>query len=274
MSLLPHDGVALIMVVFMLGLQHGMDPDHIATIDGLTRFNAQLRPRISRWSGVLFSVGHGMIVTAVAAMVAAFATEWAPPVWLEHLGAWISITFLLALGIVNLHAVIRSPKNQPVRIAGFKGRWLVSLSRTSHPVLIATVGAAFALSFDTVSQAALFSLTASKMAGWLFAVALGLVFTSGMMLADGLNGLWIGRIIQRADAQAIALSRTMSFVIGALSIAIAALGMVKYFSPSAATFIDGAGLLLGIGIAVCIPGFFAMALRSASKDGAGQPAKA
>ena len=51
MGILPHDGVALIMVVFILGLQHGLDPDHIATIDGLTRFNAELRPRLSRWSG-------------------------------------------------------------------------------------------------------------------------------------------------------------------------------------------------------------------------------
>jgi high-affinity nickel-transport protein len=271
MNVLPHDGVALIMVVFMLGLQHGMDPDHIATIDGLTRFNAELRPRVSRWSGVLFSIGHGLIVTVVAALVAAFATEWTPPAWLEHLGAWISITFLFALGAVNLQAVFRSPRDQPVSIVGLKGRWLVRcLSRTSHPVLIATVGAAFALSFDTVSQAALFSLTASKMAGWVFAVALGLVFMIGMMVADGLNGLWIGRLIQRADAHAIAISRTMSFVIGALSIAIATLGIVKYFSPAAVAFIDGASLLIGIGLAVCIPTFFAFALRSANKVVAGQ----
>ena len=270
MSVLPHDGVALILVVFMLGLQHGIDPDHIATIDGLTRFNAELRPRVSRWSGVLFSVGHGVIVTIVAAMVASFANEWAPPAWLEHLGAWISIAFLLALGVVNLRAVFRSPKDQPVRIVGFKGRWLARLSRTSHPVLIATVGAAFALSFDTVSQAALFSLTASKMAGWIFAVALGLVFMVGMMVADGLNGLWIGRLIRRADAQAIAISRNMSLVIGALSVAIAALGMVKYFSPAAAAYIDRAGLLIGIVLAVCIPAFFAVALRAASKVVAGQ----
>ena len=265
MSVLPHEGIALVMVVLMLGLQHGMDPDHIATIDGLTRFNAELRPRISRWSGVLFSVGHGVIVTIVAAMVATFATEWAPPVWLEHLGAWISIVFLLALGSVNLYAVFRAPKDQPLRIVGLRGRWLARFSRTSHPVLIATVGAAFALSFDTVSQAALFSITASKMAGWVFAVALGLVFMFGMMVADGLNGLWIGRLIQRADAQAIAISRTMSFVIGALSIAIAALGIVKYFSPTAAAFFDGAALVVGITLAVGIPVFFTLALRTANK---------
>ena len=183
MNLLQYDGVALMMVVFMLGVQHGIDPDHVATIDGLTRYNATLRPRVSRWSGALFSLGHGLVVTLVAAMVAAFATEWTPPVWLEHLGAWISITFLMGLGIVNLRAVINSPKDQPVRISGVMGARLAKLSRTSHPVLIATVGAAFALSFDTVSQAALFSLAASKLAGWIFAVVLGLVFMAGMMVA-------------------------------------------------------------------------------------------
>ena len=265
MNLLQFDGVALMMVVFMLGAQHGIDPDHVATIDGLTRYNAALRPRVSRWSGVLFSLGHGLIVTLVAAIVAAFATEWTPPVWLEHLGAWISITFLMCLGIVNLRAVVASPNDQPVQIAGLMGTTLARLSRTSHPVLIATVGAAFALSFDTISQAALFSLAASKLAGWIFAAALGLVFMAGMMVSDGLNGWWIGRLAQRADAKSAAISRTMSFSIGALSIAIAMLGIIKYFSPDVAASIDRAGLLIGICLAVCAPAFFSIALHSANK---------
>ena len=266
MSVLPHDGFALILVVFMLGLQHGIDPDHIATIDGLTRFNAELRPRISRWAGVLFSVGHGAIVTLVAALVSTFTTEWTPPTWLEHAGAWISIVFLLCLGLVNLQAVARSPKNQPVRIVGFKGRWLAKFTRTSHPVLIATVGAAFALSFDTVSQAALFSLAASKLAGWVFAVALGLVFMLGMMLADGANGYFLGRLLQRADARAVAISRTMSFLIGVLSVAIAGLGIAKYFSPTAALWLDNMGVLLGVGLLLVVPACFALALRAARKS--------
>lgn len=268
MTGLTFDVLALILVVFMLGLQHGLDPDHIATIDGLTRFNSARNPRVSRWSGVLFSVGHGVIVTAVAAMVAVFANEWTAPVWLEHLGAWISILFLLALGVVNLHAVYRSPADQPLRMVGIRGRWLARFSHTSHPALIAAVGAAFALSFDTVSQAALFSLTASKMAGWVFAIALGLVFTVGMMIADGLGGLLIGRLIERADARAVAISRTMGFVIGVLSIAVAGLGMAKYFSPQAAQILDGAGLMIGLALAVCVPAFFAWALRKATRTSA------
>jgi high-affinity nickel-transport protein len=87
----------------------------------------------------------------------------------------------------------------------------------------------------------------------------------GMLLADGLNGLWIGKLIQRADAQAVAISRTMSFIIGALSVAIAGLGIAKYFSPAASAVIDAAGLMIGIGMAAGVPVFFFLALRSANR---------
>ena len=30
----------LVALAFVLGMKHGMDADHLATIDGLTRFNA------------------------------------------------------------------------------------------------------------------------------------------------------------------------------------------------------------------------------------------
>src|SRR6266853_3321655 len=70
-SALPHDLAGLALMVFLLGLRHGMDPDHVATLDGLARHNAQTRPRLARWSGCFFSLGHGAIVTLVAAFVAA-----------------------------------------------------------------------------------------------------------------------------------------------------------------------------------------------------------
>src|SRR5581483_1831103 len=132
--------------VFLLGVKHGVDPDHLSTVDGLTRFNLAARPRVARWSGCLFSLGHGLMVMAVAAVIASSAGAWSAPSWLEPVGAWISLAFLLALG------------------------------------------AAFALSFDTMTQAALFSLSASPLvrsgAGWIFAAFLGFVFTSGMIVAD------------------------------------------------------------------------------------------
>src|SRR6476619_3320622 len=99
MGAMPHDAVGLVLVVFILGLKHGLDPDHLAAIDGLTRFNARERPALSRWSGLLFSAGHGVVVTLVAIAVATVATEWKAPEWLENAGTWISIGFLTALGV-------------------------------------------------------------------------------------------------------------------------------------------------------------------------------
>src|SRR5436853_189686 len=95
---LPSHWLSLAAVVFLLGLKHGLDPDHLAAIDGLTRFNAGRHPRVSRWSGLLFSAGHGVVVTLVAIAVATVATEWRAPEWLEQTGVWISIAFLALLG--------------------------------------------------------------------------------------------------------------------------------------------------------------------------------
>src|SRR5260221_10517261 len=122
-SALPHDIAGLALMVFLLGLRHGMDPDHLATLDGLARHNAQTRPRLARWSGCFFSLGHGAIVTLVAGFVAATPHHGAPPPWPERFGTWISIAFLLALGITNITAVFRPPPARVGRLKGVKGGW-------------------------------------------------------------------------------------------------------------------------------------------------------
>lgn len=259
METLPHDWLGLVLVVFLLGLKHGMDPDHIATIDGLTRFNAQTRPLVSRWSGFLFSLGHGAVVTLVAGVVALTATNWSAPGWLEDLGAWISILFLLALGTVNLVQVLRSAPDQVVRPVGLKGRFVKRFTEASHPVVIASVGAAFALSFDTVSQAALFSLTASSLAGWLFSIGLGVLFMIGMMITDGVNGLWFARMLRKSDQRAIVASRVMGLSIAFLSLSIAALGIGKYFSPAFADALEGTSLIMGLGLVAILLASFGLA---------------
>src|SRR5256885_8910099 len=128
-SPLPHDPAGSVFMVFLLGLRHGMDPDHLATVDGLARHNARDRPRVARWSGCLFSLGHGAIVTLVAGFVAATLHDGAAPQWLERLGAWISIAFLLGLGIVNIFAVLPPPADPGVRLAGAQGAWRGGMAR-------------------------------------------------------------------------------------------------------------------------------------------------
>jgi high-affinity nickel-transport protein len=93
----------MVALVFVLGLKHGFDPDHLVAIDGMTRSTR------SRWCGLFFSLGHGLVVTLVGIAVAVAATEWQVPAWLEQTGALVSIGVLLTLGIVNLLAVLRTP---------------------------------------------------------------------------------------------------------------------------------------------------------------------
>jgi high-affinity nickel-transport protein len=258
---LPFDWLALVAVVFFLGLKHGLDPDHLAAIDGLTRFNAGKSPRLSRWSGLLFSAGHGLVVTLVAVTVATIAIDWRAPEWLENTGAWISIGFLGILGMANLHAVLRTPRGEVVRPAGFRSRLFARFTQASHPVLIAAVGAAFAISFDTISQAVLFSLTGSHVAGWLFATFLGLVFTFGMVVTDALNGLWVSRLLVRADARTAAASRAMSLAIALLALAIAATGAARHALPALDERLGEWSLALGIAVVATVALTYWTAMR-------------
>ncbi len=257
---LPHDWLALALIVFLLGVKHGLDPDHLATIDGLTRYNAASRPRLARWSGCLFSLGHGAVVTSVAIAIALWAEHWAVPGWLEDLGAWISILFLFGLGFMNLLAVFTAPRNEVLRSVGLKSRWLGRFAEASHPLLIASVGALFALSFDTLSQAALFSITASSIAGWTFSGLLGFVFMLGMMATDSVNGLWIAKLLRAADARAIIASRVMGLSIAGLSLLIGSYGLAKQLSPQFAEQTDDAVLLSGLGVVAVITLSFLLAL--------------
>jgi len=261
MESLPTHWLSLVAAVFLLGLKHGLDPDHLAAIDGLTRFNAGRKPRLSRWSGSLFSVGHGLVVTAVAVGVATVATEWNAPRWLEASGAWISIAFLTLLGGANLAAVLRTPRGEVVRAAGLSSRLFARLTSAGHPVLIAAVGAAFALSFDTLSQAVLFSITGSHLAGWVFAAALGLVFTAGMMATASLNGLWVSRLAQSADRRAAVASRVMSLAVGFIALAIAALAVARKLLPAFDARMDGSSAALSAAVVTIVVVAYAIAIR-------------
>jgi high-affinity nickel-transport protein len=260
MENLPNDLFALGLLVFILGLKHGFDADHLATIDGLTRFNSRANPRIARFCGALFSLGHGAVVVAIALAVSAFAQRWQTPEWLELFGAWVSIAFLAALGLLNIHAVLRADPAQVVRAVGLKGRFLGRLAAASSPGLVALVGALFALSFDTISQTALFALTASQFGGWRDALMLGLLFMLGMLVTDGVNGLWISRLICRADQLALIASRVMSLVVASVSLLVAAFGVVKLALPSIAAWSEGKEMFFGGSVVAAVAGSFLLAV--------------
>lgn len=263
MYALPSDHLALVLLVFVLGLKHGFDADHLATIDGLTRFNARTNPGWARYCGTLFSLGHGTVVVAIALAVSLLSGAWSAPEWLELSGAWISIAFLMLLGVLNLRAVLAADAHEVVHPVGLKGRWLGRLGQVTHPGGVAVVGALFALSFDTVSQAALFAMAGVQAGGWLPAMGLGLVFMLGMLLADGANGWWIARLIVRADNTARVASRVVALAVAGMSLLVAVYGLARMLSPALEAWGEGKELALGCAVVGVVFGSFLAGLRLA-----------
>lgn len=243
---LPTEWSALCALVFLLGMRHGFDADHLATIDGLTRINHRRGRPFARYCGALFSLGHGAVVVAVALMVAFARDAWVTPPWLELTGSGIAIGFLVLVGVLNLRAVLSAAPDQVVVPTGFKGRFLGRLASAGHPLTIAFVGAVFAISFDTISQSALFALTAMRFGGATAALALGLTFGAGMIVTDAINGWFISRLIARADQIAVIASRVMSLAIAGVSLIVAGLGVAVLASPVLAQWSEQRSLPVGI----------------------------
>lgn len=250
----------LIALALVLGLKHGLDADHLATIDGLTRFNSTAgRPRLARLCGFLFSLGHGVVVCVVAVTTSLLFQQAAMPGWLDNVGAWISTFFLLSLGALNLYAVFSTPAHEMVAPLGLKGKLLGRLNRAGHPALVALVGALFAISFDTLSQAALFSATSTHFGGAIYALALALCFMLGMMATDAANGLWISHLLHRADATARTASRIMGLSVAMLSLAVAGLGLSRRYVPESASWQEGRELAIGVVVIAVVAASFLFA---------------
>jgi high-affinity nickel-transport protein len=252
---LPHGLAGLNAVVLLLGLRHGFDADHLATIDALTRHHLQTSPRQARSIGALFSLGHGAVVIAVALVVAVLARHWQVPAWLTAFGAWTSIAVLLLLALLNIASLRRTHRHEPVRLVGLRSRWLGRVA-SAGPLAAAGIGALFALSFDTLSLAALFAVSASQQGGWQSALLCALVFTAGMLATDGLNGLWITRLLRRSDQRALRASRLMGWAVVAVSVFSAGLGVAGQLSAGGVEvpeLVPGA-IVLGVMLAAFIAG--------------------
>jgi high-affinity nickel-transport protein len=264
MNYAANDWLALLALALVLGLRHGLDADHLAAIDGLARYQTSApsgRASLARWSGLLFSVGHGLVVMLVAGLVGALPGQWQVPSWVHGLGVLISVGMLSVLGIANLHAVWTTPGHQHVRLLGLRRGWFGRVQQSGHPGAAVLLGGLFALSFDTLSLASLFALTAVKFGGVFHALSLGGTFMLGMVVVDALNGLWIARLLVRADSAALVASRVMGGVVATIALLVAGYGAAKYLIPSVASWSEGRELALGAGVIALLGCSFLAATR-------------
>jgi len=254
MEQLPADILALVAVVFALGLRHGLDADHIAAVNGLARANSEANPRLARWAGTWFSFGHGIVVTLVAITIGLFSERWIVPGWVDTFGIGFSIVILCLLGALNLYGILTTAPQETVRPLGLRSGWLLRLLTARHPASVVLLGALFALSFDTLTLTVTFSVAASGLGGWQVAAGLGLLFMVGMAITDGINGFWIARLLNRADHRARVVSR---FFLVAL---VALLGLLV---PTAGDWIKDHALWLSLTIPALVLASFLLATRLA-----------
>jgi len=263
-SLPPILGLALVALV--LGMRHGIDADHLAAIDAMTRCNAQARPALARRTGVWFSVGHGAVVMAVALAVAATAHAWNAPAWLAPFGAWASIAVLVLLGVLNLAAWQRSAPGVPVPLAGWRSRLFDGALRACSRRAVLGVGMLFALSFDTLTQAALMAATGVARHGLAAVALLAGAFAAGMILTDGLNGWWVATLVQRPGTGSARASRVMCFAVGAISLGTAAIGAAAQLSGPVAGWAQAHGEWIAGAIVALMACSFGAGLLLARRD--------
>lgn len=212
------------LTVFVLGIRHGADPDHLAAIDGVTRNAYPRAPFFSRFVGTLFASGHTVMVLAISALVGLLGTKLAAHgSTIETIGTWISIVVLLAIAGMNL-AQLHSGAYRDGRIApGVKTRLLPrALREGNSPWLAVPIGLLFGFGFETSSQIATYAVAFAADAGIVGALIVGVTFCAGMLCTDTMDSVVVHRLVAYRSEMLPELMRVWILSVTALAITVAA----------------------------------------------------
>jgi high-affinity nickel-transport protein len=251
-SLITLPGIALMLA---LGLRHGLDPDHVATVDGLTYRALGHRPERARWIGTLFATGHGAIVTAIAVAVGLLGHHFEPPATLAGLIEWTPVALLLGVGTANLRALQRAEDYRP---QGWKSGLLPKrLAQSDHPLAVVLIGILFGLVFDTATQAAAWGYAATASGGAVGALLVGVIFTVGMIATDTLDGRLMCHFLRLSgdDRAARGYRRGVGYFTVLIAYGVGSYAITSHFYPaleiSDATFSLVGASLVALVAAAC-----------------------
>lgn len=245
----PSTTLAGLGLIFILGLRHGLDPDHVAVIDNITFKASDERPSLAPWVGTLFALGHSLSVAIVAIGVAFLANQFSVPEWLTAAIDWLIIALLLLVGTMNLRALMRADRYQPI---GWRHAFVPRRLRdNTNPFAIIAIGAIFGLVFDTATQAAAWGAAAGASGAGV--VAIILAFSAGMILTDTADSWIVARLLRtQGDRRIVQRYRRMvGWVIVGLSFGMAGYALATLLAPQMALG-DIAFSSLGIGMVVVV----------------------
>ena len=224
---LPASGLALF---FLLGLRHGVEPDHIAAIDGLTLRALDRREPHAPWTGSFFALGHGLAVAALTLAVSLFAASFTLPPGVVLVTDWLPIVLLLLLGAWNLRALLAPGAYHPVSV---RMRLIPAAlrERTDIASTIA-IGLLFALVIDTVAHISAWSVFATHRGGWWVGLLAGLLFSGGMLIGSTANSQFLCRVMRsgRTDEAASRLRRAIGWFVVVLSFGVVLQAVVARLS--------------------------------------------
>jgi len=206
--------------VFVLGLRHGADPDHLAAIDNVTRNSYERSPRLSRFVGTLFAGGHTVMVMAISVLVGLLGMRFsAHGALIERVGTYLSIAVLVALAAVNIRSLRRGGSG----LVSFKSRMLPKRLREGTSALLAIpIGLLFGFGFETSSQIATYAVAFSSTAGVLGAVIVGAMFCLGMIVTDTLDSVLVHRLVSYRRETLPRVMRTWIWSVTLVALAVAA----------------------------------------------------
>lgn len=242
----------LIMLVFVLGMRHGLDADHLACIDGLARYNWRKGSRIARWVGTLFSFGHGFVVAGVAVILGMFTESFRFPEYFDSIAAWVSIVSLFFIGVLNTYSLLRTKSGSGgFQVRGIKSKFIPkALQETTNPLAVVLIGGLFALAADTVSQTSVWAFAAGN-AGSYMPFVVGLVFMAGIMLTDTLDSFIAYRVINQSGSMGRSASRLMGWVIAVLAFGVSFYELFTLYNPWAEVDFEIVGLFIFILLISC-----------------------
>jgi nickel/cobalt transporter (NiCoT) family protein len=237
--------LATLGLLIALGMRHGMDPDHIAAIDGLTRLRCKAQAYwAARLTGLQFALGHSLTILLATAVFYWQGVQL--PAWLDSLGLWVSSAFLLWLAAANLRHCWRGNAHGHAHGAGGFAAWLLrAMGPLAHPM---GVGFAFAISLDSLAQAGLMAAKGHELGGFGMVFLLAGCFGLGMLVADTCNGLLMHWLVRRSERLAQQAARVMSAVIACLALAVVAVSHGKAHVVALDTLWDAYSVWIGLGI--------------------------
>lgn len=176
----------ILAAVFMLGLRHGIDFDHIAAITDIAGSSKNFREGL--WLGFLYIVGHAAVIILLGFLAVFLGVRL--PMWIDSFMEQIVGMTLIILGIFLFFSVFRHGKEFKL-----KSRWMIffALIKKAFPNFnypdafgvktALMVGVIHAIGAETPTQVLLF-VTAAKLSGWVMGSALIIIFVLGLIVSN------------------------------------------------------------------------------------------